>query len=87
MVYPNPVQGGGAATLLPPVSAGGDLHLEVFTLAFRKVKDFTVHLDPPGTAVTLDLTDPQGRPLANGLYYLVLSGGGHHWVLKLLVLR
>jgi hypothetical protein len=87
IVYPNPIQEEGKITLLPPLSAGTDLHIEVFTLAFRKVEDSTLQLGSAGENVSWSFTDGQGKTLANGIYYLVLSGGGHHWNLKVLVLR
>ncbi|HVZ79372.1 MAG TPA: glycosyl hydrolase family 8 [bacterium] len=87
LLYPNPVQTGEQVTLLSPGSAGKDLRIEVFTLAFRKVEDIHLTLSVAGQSIPLLLTDPQGKVFANGLYYLVLSGGGRHWTLKLLVLR
>jgi hypothetical protein len=87
LVYPNPIKDGGKITLLVPVVAGTDLRLEWFTLAFRKVGGLEVHLSSAGGSVLLDLVDKQGRPLANGIYYLVASGGDRHWVVKLMVLR
>lgn len=58
-----------------------------FTLAFRKVNE----IDYPDVAarslVTLPLTDQTGKPLANGLYYIVIHTNQGRSILKLLVIR
>jgi hypothetical protein len=42
---------------------------------------------PPGVAVTVELKDMWGRPLADGLYYVVLTTKAGRTTGKLLVLR
>jgi hypothetical protein len=56
-------------------------------LAFRKVQDKTYPPMPSGTAITLTLTGKSGNPLANGVYYVVVTVDGHRSIGKLLVLR
>jgi hypothetical protein len=63
------------------------VRIEIFTLNFRKVVEETLRDVPPGTAVTIELKDRWGRPLANGLYYVFVSAGGRHEVQRLLILR
>ncbi len=87
VVYPNPVTGSNANVLPPTYSGTADVRAEIFTIAFRKVLDETFSNLPAGTAVTLTLDDQWGHPLANGLYYVVITVNGKHSVAKLLVLR
>jgi hypothetical protein len=61
--------------------------LQVYTTAYRKVRETAYSNVRPGTAVTLELIDKTGTPLSNGLYFVnVLTPQGKS-VLKLLVLR
>jgi hypothetical protein len=63
------------------------VHIQIFTVAFRKVVDETLPDVPAGTSrVPVPLVDRDGKPLANGLYYVVITANGKHWVLKLLIL-
>ncbi len=74
--------------VLPPTYSGNQtVEVEIFTSAFRRVQTETFFNVPTGTAVTLNLRDRWGRPLANGLYYVVVIVNGHRSVAKLLVLH
>lgn len=86
-VYPNPVTG-PAVNILPQAYGGTqDVRVEIFTLAFRKVLDETFLSIPSGTSVRVTLDDQWGHPLADGLYYVVVTVNGKHSTAKLLVLR
>jgi hypothetical protein len=86
-IYPNPVTG-PTVVILPPLYNGiMNVRIEVFTLAFRKAQDMTYPTLPSGMAVTLSLTDRSGNPLANGVYYVVVTVNGRRSIGKLLVLR
>jgi hypothetical protein len=62
--------------------------VEVFTTAFRKVNQISLVNVPAGPArVSLPLTDKNGSPLANGVYYLVVVNQQGRAIGKLLVLR
>jgi hypothetical protein len=69
--------------------------VQFFTTAFRKVKDQPFLQQPPGVDVSCDLNDSWGKPLASGLYYVVItvtppgstSGSTRHFIEKLLLLR
>jgi hypothetical protein len=51
------------------------------------VQDQTYDQVGAGQTVTVELKDRQGTPLADGLYYLVVTTNRGRTVLKLLVLR
>jgi hypothetical protein len=87
VVYPNPVTGPTVSVLPPAYSGSENVQVEIFTIAFRKVQEETFPNVPAGAAVTIDLKDRWGRPLANGLYYVVVIIDGKHYVAKLIVLR
>ncbi len=87
VIYPNPVTG-PTVNLLPPAYPGdSNVQVEIFTIAFRLVKDEILWNVPSGKAVTLELTDKWGTPLANGVYYVVVIVDGHQSIGKLLVIR
>jgi hypothetical protein len=87
VIYPNPAAG-PTVNVLPPVYTGfSNVRVEVFTLAFRKVGDKTFTNIPSGQAVTLTLIDRWGSPLANGVYYLVVTTSKGRFVGKLLIQR
>jgi mannan endo-1,4-beta-mannosidase len=87
ILFPNPVTG-PIVNILPPSFSGElNIRVEVFTLAFRKVLDITFPQVSSGTVVTLNLTGKGGRPLSNGLYYVVVETNGKKATEKLLVIR
>jgi hypothetical protein len=87
VLYPNPVAG-PTVNVLPPAYVGvSNVEVEIFTTAFRKVQDETFPNVPPGVAVTVELKDKSGVPLADGLYYVIVIVDGHRSIAKLLVLR
>jgi hypothetical protein len=62
--------------------------IEVFTTAFRRVNEITLFNVPAGlNDIALPLTDREGAPLANGLYYVVVQTPQGRFVTKLLILR
>jgi|GEM_PF-1619410 len=83
-LFPNPVTGGTVSLYIP---YGGDVQVEVFTLAFRRVISKPLSHQPTGITVQLDLKDDWGGELSDGLYYLVLKSSGKRWVGKMLILR
>ncbi len=86
VLFPNPVTG-PAVSVLPGYPGIADVQVEIFTIAFRKVKVEAFPNVLSGTAVTLSLTDQWGDPLANGLYYVVVEVDGKRSIGKLLILR
>jgi hypothetical protein len=87
LIYPNPVFG-PVVNLLPPAHSGGsNVEVEIFTTVFRKVLDKIFPSVPSAEAVTLELKDKWGVPLADGLYYVVVTVDGKRSIGKLLVLR
>jgi len=87
VIYPNPVTGTSVNVLPQAYSGVSNVEVEIFTTGFRKVQEETFPNVPPGVAVTLQLTDKRGTPLANGLYYLVVIVDGQRSIAKLLILR
>jgi len=64
-----------------------DIKVQIFTLAFRMVKEQVFKQTPVGTDVPVNLNDKGGTPLASGLYYVVVTSDGKQTVGKLLILR
>jgi hypothetical protein len=86
-IYPNPVTG-PTVQVLPPLYAGvSKVRVEVYTLSFRKVQDTTYPSLASGKAVTLSLTGKGGNPLANGIYYVVVTTDYGRAIGKMLILR
>jgi hypothetical protein len=87
VVFPNPAKG-DTVNVLPPAHAGmADVRVEIFTSAFRMVQDEFFASVPPGVAVTVELKDKWGRPLADGLYYVLVTVDGKRSFAKLLILH
>jgi len=61
--------------------------VKIFTVAFRLVQVRTYLDIPSGTPVPLELTDRWGRPLASGLYYVVVTTNAGQSIGKLLIQR
>jgi hypothetical protein len=86
VIYPNP-SNGGPVNVLPPAFKGlSEIRIQIFTTAFRKVLDVVYPQQLYGP-ITLTLDDSWGKPLANGLYYVVIQTSKGRAILKLLVLR
>src|SRR5262249_30285289 len=87
VVYPNPTTGGSVNVLPQAYGADADVRIEIYTLSFRKVFDKTYKDVVSGTAIPISLTDSFGHPLADGLYYVVVTVNGQHSTAKLLILQ
>jgi len=86
VLYPNPVSG-GSVTLQAGLSSAGNVHVQIFTLSFREALNITLP-EPAGTdKLDILLRDKAGKPLANGLYYVLVTANGKRTVLKLLILE
>jgi hypothetical protein len=69
------------------LTSSANVRIQIFTVSFRKVVDETIPSVPAGTSkLPVALVDREGRPLANGLYYVVVTVNGKRSVLKLLIL-
>ncbi|HVZ81237.1 MAG TPA: malectin domain-containing carbohydrate-binding protein [bacterium] len=83
VLYPNPWDGDSPLSLGIALPPGSEVHLRLWTSAFRMVWSDQVTVSGTGNEhMTLFLPK-----VANGLYYLGVESKGKHWVLKLLVLR
>ena len=88
VLYPNPADGTKPVSLHVPGRAGtSDVTVQIFTVAFRLVQQQVFPLVPAGTDVQVDLKDKTGKPLASGLYYVVVTIEGKRSVGKLLLFR
>ena len=88
VLYPNPVSGPGPISIrLPNYPGLADIPVKVYTTAFRLVDKFTADQMAGGSNVSLPLTDQGGSPLANGLYYVVVTTPEGRSTLKLLIIR
>jgi hypothetical protein len=88
VIFPNPTNGMEPAYVQLPDYAGSmDVNMEVFTTAFRKVREESFSQVPGSSDIPLSLLDKSGVRLANGLYYVKIHGRLDRWTCKWLVLR
>jgi len=88
VTYPNPAEGGEVTATMLLNSPIESAHLEIYTLAFRKVKDVSLGNLPAGPwSYTFKLKNIWGNELSNGLYYLVLDNTQVRNISKMLILR
>ena len=88
VIYPNPVDGTSPVNVRPPNFTGvSDVKVQVFTLAFRKVQEHVCTGMVSGQDCPLKLTDDHNDPLADGLYYVVVTTNAGRTIGKMLVLR
>lgn len=86
-LYPNPIESGTTVRVHLNLTAKTDVRVEIFTTAFRKVQDQDYPQQPPGVDVAIGIVDMKGTPLANGLYYIVVTTSQKRSVQKLLILK
>jgi hypothetical protein len=89
-MFPNPVPGLSSVSLQIVFTEPHDyVEIKVFTLALRKIYDDRVNYAPAGVFnYSLDLSKLKGNlPVANGLYYVLVTTPSNRWMVKLLVLR
>ncbi len=87
ILYPNPIKGTSPAWIYLPCKRTGSIHVQIFSTVFRKVNDVSLGLGSSGSFGPLEPKDQRGQPLANGLYYLVISGDGNRVIRKWIVLK
>jgi hypothetical protein len=88
MVYPNPAIGPNPVHVYVPGLTGvSDVKVQVFTVAFRKVHEENFGGVLPNGSVLLALKDSRDKPLANGLYYVVVESEIGRSIGKLLIMR
>jgi hypothetical protein len=88
VIYPNPADGTRPVSLyLGGFTGTADVKVEIYTTAFRKVRTQPYPQVTAGTSVLLNLTDKEGRALADGLYYVAVFTPRGRTVDKLLILR
>jgi uncharacterized repeat protein (TIGR01451 family) len=85
VLYPNPVSGPTATIYVPGIN--GNVTVQVFTTAFRMVKSGSWPITVGAPEISLTLTDTSNAPLANGLYYVVVTTPKARTVLKMIILR
>ena len=86
LLYPNPATTAFVKIQLN-LAGTSDVKLQIYTTAYRKVRDMTVQQVSAGSDVTLDLVDKTNAPLGNGLFYVVVTTNQGKSVLKLLIFR
>lgn len=87
MVLTNPVPG-LQARILPQAYPGmEDVRVQLYSSNFKLVLTKDFDNIPGGTALDLDLVDTWGEPMANGLYYVVVTVGGSKATGKLVLSR
>ncbi len=86
-VYPNPADGTEPVTIrLPYYSGLSDVKIQIFTIAFRKVQE-KVYPSQVWGLIPIQLVDIWNKPLASGLYYVVVITNEGRSVAKLLIIR
>jgi pectate lyase len=86
--FPNPAAGPTVTISFNLRDNSPWMRVEIFTTAFRKVKEINLSNVPAGARlVTLPLTDSHGAPLANGMYYILVVNQQGRAIGKLLILR
>jgi hypothetical protein len=68
-IYPNPATSAAHASFCIEVPGDSEVKVTVYTIAFRKVFERTLHV-AKSTDFTWDMRDQWGSPVANGLYYV-----------------
>jgi beta-glucanase (GH16 family) len=87
-LWPNPYYGNGTLNLEVPLVGVSDVHVSIFTLAFRKISDQIFSQQPAGLQqLTLSVVDKNQTALANGLYYIRVATSSGQKTIKLLILR
>ena len=74
--------------ILPPATNGpSNVTVKILTVAFRMVQERTYLNVSSETPVLLELVDRWGRPLASGIYYVVVVTSGGQSIGKLMILK
>jgi uncharacterized repeat protein (TIGR01451 family) len=93
VVFPNPVDGRteSVQVLIPLGQDAGEVKVQVFTTAYRKVLEKSLGSMKAGTGSSnvrsLELRDLKGKKLANGVYYLVVATHQGKAIGKFLIVR
>jgi hypothetical protein len=88
VIYPNPVDGTSPVNVRPPAFMGvSDVKVQIFTLAYRKVQEKTYKNQVAGQDCPISLKDSWNIPLANGIYYVVVTTNSGRSIGKMLILR
>jgi hypothetical protein len=89
VVYPNPSDGSQPVSWTAPGRVdGSDINVQIFTTAFRLVQQIEVGKTSLGAKLEpIKLEDKTGKPLASGLYYVVVTVDSKKSIGKLLILR
>ncbi len=89
VIFPNPPTSSGPVSIqFLMQTAAAEVELKTFTTAFRKINQASYPNIPAGlVTLPLPVTDAKGAPLANGVYYILVTTRQGHAVGKLLILR
>jgi hypothetical protein len=82
--YPNPFVPSLGHTTITFTNMPAEARVRLYTLNGQLVADLTA--DSTGTAVW-DATNRSGRPVASGVYFAFIQGGGHESTLKVAIQR
>ena len=87
VLYPNPVKHSDPVLIHLNTGIVSDVKVQVYTLSFRKIEEFTVPHVAAGGDVVLELADKWNSALSNGLYYVRVTTAERTSTLKLLVIK
>jgi hypothetical protein len=72
---------------IPGRTGTADVTVQIFTVAFRMVQQQVFDQVLAGTDVQINLKDKSGKPMASGLYYIVVNSEGKRTVAKMMLLK
>jgi hypothetical protein len=89
VLYPNPVKDSNPLNISIGFAQNNSwAQIKIYTTVDRRVKNVTYSLLPAGmNNIQVELKDDWGTPLANGLYYVLVTTPDQKFIKKLLILK
>jgi hypothetical protein len=88
ILYPNPLKTSEPVHIvMPGRTQSSDVTVKIYTVAFRLVQQQAFAQVPAGAEITVEMKDRTGKPLASGLYYVVVNTDGLRYIAKLIISR
>ncbi len=87
VLFPNPLKEASPSWIYLSGKSSGSIQVQIYTTAFRKVNEVSLSIGESGNYGPLEPKDWWNKPLANGLYYLLITGEGKHSLRKWLIIK
>jgi hypothetical protein len=87
IIFPNPSNGQDTVHVFVPLNSVSDIKIEIYTVSFRKIREFTFTNVIPGNTIALGSISDNGNRLASGIYYIEVFAEKNHWATHLLLIR